>query len=140
MATALLASQQAALLKRIGTLVTYQPFVEGTGNVNLVTRDIIDVEACYPTSISLHALIEYSPSEATRKRLGLEEDVVAVLTLLVEECTQMSAVVNSAGRFFIAGDAAPFYVTKTAPAQQSADVFLTLEVGVTRKTGGQRNR
>ncbi|MCK9568844.1 hypothetical protein M0R72_07885 [Candidatus Pacearchaeota archaeon] len=140
MATARLAAQQAALLKRTGTLVTYQPFVEVAGNTNTLTKEVIAVETAYPTSISLHALIEYSPSEATRKRLGLEEDAVAILTLLVEECTQMSAVVNSAGRFFIAGDAAPFYVTKTAPAQQSANVFLTLEVGVTRKVGGQRNR
>jgi hypothetical protein len=109
MATARLAAQQAALLKRTGTLVTYQPFIEGTGNVNLVTRDIINVEACYPTSTSLHALIEYSPSEATRKRLGLSEDVVALLTLLIEECEQQSAVVDSGGRFVISGQT--YYVT-----------------------------
>jgi len=138
MATARLAANQAALLKQIGTLVTYQPFVETSGNVNQLTKEVIDSEACYPTSISLHALIEYSPSEATRQRLGLSEDVVAILTLLVDECEQMSAVVNSAGRFVIDGQT--YYVTKVVPSQQLGGEFLTYEVGVTRKTGGQRNR
>lgn len=140
MATVRLAANQAALLKRIGTLVNYQPFVEVSGNANTLTNEVIDPEACYPTSIQVHALIEYSPSEATRKRLGLSEDVVALLTLLIEECAQMSAVVDSAGRFFIAGDTKPYYVTKVAKAQQSADDFLTLEVAITRKVGGKRNR
>jgi len=139
MATARLAANQAALLKQIGTLVTYQPFVETSGNVNALTKEVIDSEACYPTSISLHALIEYSPSEATRQRLGLSEDVVALLTLLIEECAQMNAVVDSAGRFFI-NDTMPYYVTKVAQAQQSGDEFLTLEVAITRKVGGKRNR
>ena len=140
MATARLAANQATLLKRIGTLVTYQPFIDVAGNTNALTKEVIDPEACYPTSISLHALIEYSPSEATRKRLGLSEDVVALLTLLTEECDQQSAVVDSSGRFYITGDTKPYYVTSATPAQQSADEFLTLEIAITRKVGGKRNR
>lgn len=139
MATTRLKSFQARLFGRLAAEVEYQPFVENPANVNQTTREIIDDEAAYPTSVTLQALIDYQPTEASRHALGLKEDVDAMLTILASDCEERGVTITTKDRFQLQGKG-PFYVTKVAANQQSGDEHLSYAVALVRTAGGHRNR
>lgn len=137
-----LAKQQRELMLREGATVSYQPFDFSSATIDPDYNEPANLEDCYPTSVELDGvLITYQPSEAQRTRLGLEEDVDALLDILLSEIEAKNlTTIETSGRFLLPGYDEPFYVVRPRSDQQSNSDWLTMKVAVRRKTGGTRHR
>ncbi len=129
-----------SMIDRCGSNVTYQKFVE-TG-VDSLTKQVADEDACYPSGShkTLKAQIEMAPSQAMRTKLGLKEDVAAVLLVTKRDLTALAITLTTKDRFTLPEFAEMFYVDKVMPHMQSRGKYFGYQVALTRKAGEKRNR
>lgn len=129
-----------SMIDRCGADVVYSKFVETA--VDPLTKQLDNPEACYPSGEqkTLKAQIDMAPSPALRSKLGLSEDVAAVLLVTERDLFQLTITVTTADRFTLPGSSDPFYVDKITPTMQSRGKYYAHYVALTRKAGGQRNR
>jgi hypothetical protein len=140
MVTESFAANLQSILDRIGSDVVFQPFVDVPGNTHAATKEVVSVETAYPENVrkTIRALIDWAPSLATRTRLGLGEEIAAVLTVTAGDVVRLALAITNFDRFTISGFTEPFYVVKVAPTMQSGGQFYAREIAVTRKAGGKR--
>lgn len=130
---------QRRLMLREGAEISYQRF-SATG-IDPDYNEPASIDACFPGSVTLRGvLLTYNPSEAQRTRLGLEADVDAIVEILISELEQAGIEPTVKDRLILPDSSKPYYISKVILAQQNANAFLTVQVAVTRKTGGTRNR
>ncbi len=131
-----------SMMIRSGTDVIYQPFVANPANATANTKEVIDEEAAYPSTAhqTIKALIELAPSQAMRLKLGLSEDVAAVLTVTQFDINRLALTITTKDRFRLPGYDKPFYVDKITPTMQSRGRWFAQLIALTKKQGGLRNR
>ncbi|MGB5105582.1 MAG: hypothetical protein WBP42_02600 [Candidatus Zixiibacteriota bacterium] len=133
-------SNLQSMVDRCGSNVTYSKFVEA--QVDALTKQLDNPEACYPSGEQkvLKAQIDMAPSPALRNKLGLSEDVAAVLLVTSKDLTALTITLTTKDRFTLPGYTENFYVDKVTPHMQSSGKYYAYYVALTRKAGGQRNR
>lgn len=140
MVTDSFAGNLQSMIDRCGSDVTYQPFV-ATG-VDPLTNQPDDEDSCYPVNLrkTFKAQIELSPSQSLRIKLGLSENVAAVITVTKLDLDRLAIILTTKDRFTLPGYTDPFYIDKIMPTMQSRNIFHAYYVSLTRTAGGNRNR
>jgi len=141
MPTPLLEKMQRRLMLREGAAISYEPFDASGATVDPDYHEPANLDDCFPRAYTLRGvMLTYNPSEAQRTRLGLEADVDAIVEILKSELENAGFEASVKDRLYLPESDKPYYINKVIPAQQNQNSFLTVQVAVTRKTGGTRNR
>ena len=106
-----------------------------SSSADSLTGEINPATAYAGTPIKLPALIDHSPSEAMRKKLGLEIDVDATLIIATRHVENNSLSIAIGDAFDLPPDNDRLYVTKVVPSYQSGNLFLAYLLAVSRKQG-----
>lgn len=140
MVTDSFAGNLQSMVDRCGSDVVYQPFV--AAGVDPLTNDVENEESCYPGNShkTFKAQIEMSPSQAQRIKLGLSENVAAVITVTKFDIDRLGLALTTKDRFTLPGYTEAFYVDKVMPTMQSRNIYHAYFVSLTRMAGGNRNR
>lgn len=115
------------------TTVRYVAFNEAS--TDSLTGDV-DEDAAYSDNVVfLPALIDHSPSEAMRKKMGLEIDMDASLVIAKKHVETEGLTFKVGDKFILPPDDVSVYVTKIVPNYQSGSTFLAYVLAVTSKKG-----
>lgn len=132
-----LQSRHATFLSEVaGTdTVQYIPF-DDTGLRDELTDEITDEEAAYAgTPVELPALVDLSPSEATRQKIGQEIDFDAVIRVTQKDLDDNGITLKIGDVFILPGSDKRYYVKKFFGHMQKGDQFLEEMIALGRKVG-----
>lgn len=115
------------------TTVRYFAFVADSADP--VTGDVTEATAYDSNGVFLPALIDLSPSERMRDRLGLDQDFVAALQIPNDELDKYKITISQGDKFELPGESASYYVLKVVPSKQVGDKFITRLVALSHKVG-----
>ena len=99
------------------------------------TGDVDEALAYLARPVGLPSLVEFSPSNAMRERVGLEIDFHAVLFVSTEHLSDKNISVQLGDAFVLPGESSKYYVVKTIPRCQVNDGFLATMVAVDHQVG-----
>lgn len=113
--------------------IDYVPFVAGTPDT--LTGEQIDEAACYATTaIGLPGLVQFSPSQSVRDRLGLEIDFEATIRVPAQAITDAAITLKIGDRFTLP-DGRKYYIVKAIQNAQASTDFLEYLIAVSAKVG-----
>jgi len=134
MATEFLKSRMGAFLEEIAGSQTVSYIAVDLSAKDSVTG-LLDVDSAYDeTPVSLPALVDFSPYEAMRRKIGLEVDMDAALMIASEHLEDHEIEVNLQDAFDLP-DGRRYYVKKIVPNHQSGSSFLGHLLAVGHKLG-----
>lgn|GEM_PF-4992320 len=135
MATKFLQRHLETLHRKLGGDKTVSYITYDESAKDSLTGDVNESAAYAATPVYLPALIDFSPSEAMRQKLGLELDFDATLSLTTEQLDEKGISLKIGDAFILPGETGKSYVTKIVPTHQAGSVFLMRLVAVSRKVG-----
>lgn len=113
--------------------VNYVPF--DTDAVDVLTGDVTDEAAAYAaTPVALPGLVQFSPSESVRQRLGLEISFEATIRIPATAVADADITLKIGDRFTLP-DGRNYYIVKVVQNVQAATDFLEYIIAVSAKVG-----
>jgi hypothetical protein len=104
---------------------TKSPFTGTVNNTTAYTDDPKDIPA----------LIDYSPSEHTRKMIGLDVNFDATLMISLKALTEKEITLKIGDAFVLPDGSSHRYVEKIIPTHQAGSDFLVRLIAVGRRSG-----
>jgi hypothetical protein len=100
------------------------------------TGTVAEASAYPAAGVALPALVNYHPSEASRKSFGADIDFDALLMIAIAHLEAKSITLKVGDAFTLPGHGTDkFYVKKIASSHQVDDQFLERRVAVSHKHG-----
>jgi len=96
----------------------------------------VDESNAYPTvGVGLTALIDYSPSDAVRKKIGASIEFDATLQIPLAQITDKSITLKIGDAFTLEDGSDKYYVKRVVSTHQVDDAHLMKFVAVSRRHG-----
>jgi hypothetical protein len=136
MATEFLKRRHAAFLAETAGLETVQYIPFDDAGRDELTGEITDEDATYgATPVGLPALVDFSPSDAMRLKIGQEIDFDALIRVPTENIEENEITINIGDAFVLPGSEQKYYVVKVLTQLQTESGFLESMIAVSRKVG-----
>jgi len=130
-----LKDRMPAFLAEIGGEETVQYIPVDVSGRDADTGDLDESAAYATTPVSIPALVDFSPSEATRRSIGLEIDFDAALTVTTEHLNAESITLKIGDAFILPNQTDKYYVTRIVQRSQTETGFLTYLVALSHRVG-----
>lgn len=96
----------------------------------------LNESAAYPSiGVDLPALVEFSPSDALRKKIGAEIKFDAMLQIVVQHLTDNSITLKIGDAFVLPESSDKYYIKKIIPSHQTDTGHIVKLIAVSRQQG-----
>lgn len=135
MASEFLQHRQPQFIEEMAGLETVS-YVKFDASAKDATTGDVDEDAAYAADpIDLPALVEFSPSQAMREKIGLEIDFEAIVTISLSHLEAATVTLSIGDSLTLPGHDKAHYVTKIVPEQQCGGTYLRRMIAVARRRG-----